>query len=314
MKRFSLQVFSILVTLVAFLIAIALFVPYNPNGYLREFFVKKSMLTRPDRKSGIILVGGSNVAFGFHSQLLSEQSHLPVINMGLHAGLGLKFITEESFPYLKSGDILICSPEYGHFFGDMAYGEQPLADITYLSKKPFFFLSEIKQWKSLIINTPHFLRSKIESSVIRSLNPSKETVYQLSSFNEYGDVVFHWNKNHAKLHIKSKEDTPLSPNITFFKWFIQQLQTIKQQDICIIMLPPSIAQTSYGNIKNNIYTVDSLFKQAGFPFICPPQERCYPDSLFYDTEYHLDSLGAALRTEDLISLLKENGIINSLEL
>ena len=37
-----------------------------------------------------------------------------------------------------------------------------------------------------------------------------------------------------------------------------------------------------------------------------PDNFSYPDSLFYDTEYHLDSNGTNNRTNKLIDLLKMN--------
>ena len=43
----------------------------------------------------IILAGGSNLAFGIDSKQLEETLGMPVVNLGLHAGLGLHFILEE---------------------------------------------------------------------------------------------------------------------------------------------------------------------------------------------------------------------------
>ena len=35
----------------------------------------------------VVLVGGSNLAFGIDSELISKSLGMPVVNMGLHAGL-----------------------------------------------------------------------------------------------------------------------------------------------------------------------------------------------------------------------------------
>lgn len=125
------------IVFVAIFVAVVLFMgiilPYNKNGYMREQDVKMSMLSKPGRRAAVVLLGGSNVAFGYDSELLADSIGMPVVNAGLHASVGLKYIIDDCFQRLKRGDILVLSPEYGHFFGDMAYGEAPMADLVYLS-------------------------------------------------------------------------------------------------------------------------------------------------------------------------------------
>src|SRR5438105_4157685 len=61
----------------------------------------------------IILGGGSNLAFGIDSKKLETAFNMPVINMGLHAGLGLTFILNELKYSIKKNDIVFLSIEYG---------------------------------------------------------------------------------------------------------------------------------------------------------------------------------------------------------
>ncbi len=81
--------------------------------------------TAPPR---IILVGGSNVAFGIDSEKMENELHLSVVNTGLHAGIGLPYMLNDVKPYLKEGDTIIIIPEYSQFFDDKDKGEvEPLA-------------------------------------------------------------------------------------------------------------------------------------------------------------------------------------------
>lgn len=308
MKRFSLQVWIFIGVMIIALVSIGIILPYNQNAYLREFFVKERILQNPERHPAIVLVGGSNVAFGFNSPLIGDSLGFPIINTGLHAGLGLKFIVEKTFPYIEKGDILVFSPEYGYFFEDEAYGGLAFTDLFFLNNGKDAYATNPLQWRILIQNTPRFLRNKVEDQIIGSFFPNKETIYRLSSFNSNGDVVAHWGQKHDLIKIDIQKRVPRPVNARFMNWLGDQLQYISKKDIHIVMLPPVLAATEFANTKDEINLVDSALRRIGFPFICAPEEMAYHDSLFYDTFYHLDSLGAAIHSEDLIRILKAREI------
>lgn len=68
-----------------------------------------------------ILVGGSNVSFGFDSRLLEEGLGKPVINMGLAAGLGIEFMLNEVRSHISAGDTVLLSFEYDISLEDASY-------------------------------------------------------------------------------------------------------------------------------------------------------------------------------------------------
>lgn len=308
MKHFSLQIGIVLLVLVFCLSAIAFFLPYNPDNYFRAFGFKKNMLRDDNRESAIVLLGGSNVAFGFNSPLIEKESKMPVINAGLHAGSGIKFMVEETFPLLKKGDILVLAPEYETFLSNTVGSN--FTTLVYLGNMDYAKKMNRTQWNAFIQNTPNYIRSKIEYTIIYVLLHKKNTsVYQCASFNSYGDVVAHYKLSHPLLHIGNKKEALRKPDSVFFIWFINELQELSNRGIHILMLPPVLAQTAYNNQKSNICIIDSMLHESGYSFICPPSAMAYPDSLFYDTKYHLDSLGAAIRSKDLIFLLRENNIL-----
>lgn len=119
----------------------------------------------------------------------------------------------------------------------------------------------------------------------------------------------HYKLSHPLLHIGNKKEASKRPDDKFFIWFLNELQELSDRGIRIVMLPPALAQTAYDNQKDNIHIIDSMLRESDFPFICPPSAMSYPDSLYYDSYYHLDSLGAAIHSKDLIFLLREHNII-----
>ena len=60
----------------------------------------------------IILVGGSNLAFGIASDSIEKALEKPVVNFGLYAGFGLTFVLKEAVTEVKKGDVIVLCPEY----------------------------------------------------------------------------------------------------------------------------------------------------------------------------------------------------------
>ncbi|MCM1041771.1 MAG: hypothetical protein NC396_05005 [Bacteroides sp.] len=305
MKRFLLQFGIFALAMAALLVLLIVTLPSSPTGYTREFFIKQRMMSDEERNPSIILLGGSNVAFGYNSPMIAERLQMPVINVGLNAGVGLKLMVDESFPYLKKGDVLVFSPEYDHFFGLFAYGYLPLAEVFYQGKGECAAKMNLQQWRVVCRNMPMLLQKRVDYKIKSLFIPPEESskVYQVSSFNEYGDIVV--REEQEPLRIPLKKEPPGNINREIIHWLEVKLMEISRKGVSVCMLPPILARTAYANKEVNIERVDSCLRKIGFPFICTPWEMTYPDSLFYDTFYHLDSLGVIIHTEDVIDLLKK---------
>lgn len=307
MKRFIFYICNYSILLTSCLVLIGLTVPYNKDGFMREQFVKNKMLADTKRTSSIVLLGGSNVAFGYKSNTITDSLNIPVINAGLHAGIGLKFILDNCERYLRKNDILVISPEYSHFFKKDAYGNQPLTDIFYLSMKDSYRLMDINQLWNILNYTPAFLKSKIEYFLVNALYPSYPTIYRMSAFNSYGDVVAHWQNTNIRFSTKSSvQELRSQENTDYMKRFFSQLKSLKEKGVKIIAYPPAISETSYHNLNIDIEWIEQEFKANGTPFACPPYSVSFADSLFYDTAYHLNEQGAELHSLHLINIIKQN--------
>ena len=65
----------------------------------------------------LVLVGGSNVAFGMDTPRLERELRLAAVNMGLHAGLGVGLPLRMVEPHLGRGDVVVVSFEYESLSG-----------------------------------------------------------------------------------------------------------------------------------------------------------------------------------------------------
>lgn len=307
MKRFIYRSIAFIAFVVATLIILGICIPYPDNGYEKEQFIKMSMLAKADRKPSIVLLGGSNVAFGYNSKMLEDSIGIPVINAGLHAGIGLKMIVDDCARYLQKGDILILSPEISHFFNRGAYGEYPLAYMYFMDPANYAPLLNQQQWRVVVGHSCDFIRHNVLTFIMDLVHKQQTDVYHVSSFNQYGDVVWHWynspqNKYHGVRDIQKK----LSPvNWEYFGYLIEQLKSLESKGIQIIMYPSVMSATYYENNYLDINWIERAFEECGYPFICPHSRTTNPDSLMYDTHYHCLKEGAELHTQNLISLLKQ---------
>ena len=109
-RRLFVLGFVVFVTLVI----VVLTSMYDSSQYMAAISDKHHRLSTVESPR-IILVGGSNLAFSVDSEKIEKHFERPVVNMGLHAGLGLKFMLNEIQPALNGGDIVIIFPEYEHF-------------------------------------------------------------------------------------------------------------------------------------------------------------------------------------------------------
>src|SRR5215212_5179389 len=80
--------------------------------------LEKDRLIRDTPSPKIILVGGSNLAFGIDSHMLEDSLGVHVVNMGLYAKLGLRYMLAQVKPYIRKGDLVLVVPEYDQFFGE----------------------------------------------------------------------------------------------------------------------------------------------------------------------------------------------------
>ncbi|MDR0348440.1 MAG: hypothetical protein LBH90_02965 [Tannerella sp.] len=263
--------------------------------------MKQEMLVRKyqQKTPAVVLLGGSNVAFGFNSGMLHDSLGMSVINTGFNSNFGLQFMLRHTSKYLTKGDILIIAPEYHHFYNDQAYGIS-LAPLFYIDPDIVTNFDDIRQFKSILDNANEIF--------IHSVFPSKTAenrghVYTISGFNEYGDYASHWNMpSQSYDHVSIKDFKTI--NTGFLDYYENAVATLRSRGIQVIIIPPSFAETSYRNIEERLVPLFSEFDRRGLSFSIPPQESAYPDSLFFDSYYHLGYEGVMIRTGQLLELLK----------
>jgi hypothetical protein len=99
----------------AALVAVAVRYPMGEGNYLRVWGEKDRRLAQagPPR---VLLVGGSNLPFGMDSAVLEKALGRPVLNLGLHFGIGRELMLGQAEAHVRAGDVVVVSLEHVHLF------------------------------------------------------------------------------------------------------------------------------------------------------------------------------------------------------
>ncbi|MBO6118588.1 MAG: hypothetical protein J6P44_08610 [Bacteroidales bacterium] len=303
MKKFLIK-FSILAIVIIAVSSVILFVlKGNPDAYFLAWEKKVDAVKNPDRDNAVIFIGGSNVTFGINSLLLEDSLKMQVINTSIHAGIGMKAMMDEFCKYAKQGDIVVLAPEYHQPYGSWD-GEEALSQLFFLY--PYLGKSfNILQWKNVFSNIPSVLTLKKDyyKHILLHKN-TKWSAYALSSFNKNGDIVAHWDKPKTDFrHYKPFNEDDFSEK--YFNYLSSKIKQTEEKGAKVIIVPPVIAKTSFATLQENVKRVEETYKKYNLKQECPSEVFAFPDSLNYNTPYHLGKQGADKRTLLLVPIIKK---------
>lgn len=308
MKRFLLNILllsgiSIIILIAGLYVIPDKMVKYTILGALPE--KHKHLESIPGKK--IILIGGSNVSFGIDSKIISDTFHIPVVNMGVHAGLGLEFILNDIKNYIKKGDVIVLMPEYEHFYTDNYYGEMELVSYIFDVDKSAQKTIEPQQWQHLIKYLPTYSAKKIKNYIPSLLSKSSPVVdiYHKESFNEYGDAYLHWTLPNQPF-LEAKQNTGKEQLNTIVIEKIKSFKQLANTNGCpFYIFPPVIDKISYDHQSTMINKITEELKNNQIAFEVNPLNYRYEKDLFFNSYYHLNKKGVEIRTLQFIQELKK---------
>lgn len=266
----------------------------DQESYLVSVFDKVKLLENTSSRK-IVFVGGSGLAFGLDSSKLEQAYGLPVINMGVHAGFGLKFLLEQVRPFLKQGDIVVIMPEFEHFVGNLFYGAEPLIQ----------YLLYTQNWKGLCdLPKIHLINVLLKMNcMIFDYSPGHQAKlpYVRSGFNNYGDMTAHLDLPDVDFSKTSRLEKKLNEEaVQFLHNFVV---TNTKQGISTMVIYPGMADTFYFRNADTIIAIAEAFRIHTIDVLATPQDCVYDDNLFFDSVYHLNKRGREKRTIKMIQSL-----------
>lgn len=305
MKRFigKTILFALLFTVAMAALAVVNKRYFFANNYLNEFPVKKQLI-RDTPSPKVVVIGGSNVAFGIDSKTLSDSLGMPVVNAGLHAGLGLRYILDANTPYLRKGDILVIMPEYSHFFDTGAWGSSgAMAEAPLFATKNELLSFNLQQ---LSIIARYFCHKNVQIFV-NAIRPSADSPtyqYLKSGFDARGDEISHRVKQ-SGIDMTHHHSVPsfTALNEEYLSEFISDVREMRQRGIRVILLPPAILDSSLAADRPMIDSIAQRLQAAGIPYQASLDTFAYTVKYLYDTNYHLNAEGTKVNTRNVLNVL-----------
>lgn len=307
---FSLLIIVTYITLIWFCVEKVDVIDKNSYMYaINDKYNALSSLKSPK----IVLVGGSNLAFGIDSERIANSIGLPVINTSLHANIGLKLMEDSVYQFIHSGDIIIVVPEYGQFYQSY-WGKSELMQAINAKKDLVYHVNSCRQLANIIkygcILIAEAINQKLlngipfnlPQNVIPTQNGSAN-IYTRSAFNEYGDVVSHLHVPRYKKYTLNAKGCRFSEIDTAAIDDLREFQEkVATRDAKYMVAYPGIEESYF--CREYAERLDSLLKKSHINLISSPFDYVYNEKYFFDTEYHLNAEGRAMRTATLISQIR----------
>ena len=271
------------------------------QGYTAAMIDKLDRLKSIDDPK-IVIIGDSNLAFGINSKILEEALQMPVVNLGLHGGIGDAYYEALAKPYINEGDIVIIAPYT--LTGDETFPNKSLA-MTMLEKNEDMWESISNNDKlDLLKAYPYYCYSCVTKWVTFSGNKADDTSYSRDAFNEYGDIVKRpeaYDKSSQSLF--GYEGVIMVPkyNQAFFDRVNEYNDYVTTRGATLLFAAYPVADCKY-TPDDEVYDEleNALRENLRCPIISEYESYLFPEDYFYDTVLHLTKEGAEARTTQLV--------------
>lgn len=280
------------------------FLLYLSPQYLGNY--QASLIDKVERLEGIeepkiVLIGDSNLAFGIDSERIEEAFGMPVVNMGLHGGLGNAFHEEMAKLNVHEGDLyIVCHCSYSD---DGRIGNEELAWITIEDHFGLWKILRTEDYLPMLKAYPVYLKKCIHLWLEDSGNQIDKGVYSRKAFNEYGDIEW---RDRGQEYLFKEGDIfvpQISDNVC--ERLNELNGYLKERGAALVIAAYPITlidSTPSADLYREFQ--GELEAKLDAPVISDYTDYFYPEGYFLNTEYHLNTIGKRARTNQLIADVK----------
>ena len=291
-----------IIFIIVLVACVLLYFDFTVNQQNKDYLVSYGRGFKPKfnklqsiKSNKIVIVGGSNVNFGIDSDLMEISLGIPVVNMGLHAGLNTFNIIDPVTPYLKDGDILIISCE----FNERLYGAS-VEVSNYFEFMPLMAKWEV--YKNLDAIAP-VLKCHIQNSQknIIDLDSThqytfKQGVYSAKAFkndNIYKNVIDFEMQQSTYEKFKIKKLAPPN-NAEIFQYYQDLKRDLMDRGVKVYFIMPAIAE-NYFSTEEILTYYKTLSEKTGIKLLTNNTFE-FPKEKLSNSMYHLNANGRKERS------------------
>ena len=311
-KRITSLILAVVITLMPFLfvpcVLLGTGVQYGETYYAA--LPKQYDRLRSVNEPKVIVVGGSNVAFGLDSELFENLYGRPSVAFGLYGSFGVKVMMDWSKANINRGDIIVLAPELSTDALSLYFGAESVLKATesrwdILSKIAFDNVGDI------IAASWGFATTKLKKNRLDE-KFDIEGVYRNSAVNSYGEIDKELFPREGNILATGYLSEPVSYDVShvsdeFIDYVNDYVRYCKMRGATVYysFSPVNNRAVNPLTIQEDTeayyaYLVQNLYCEV----ISDPNNYIYDYRYFYDTNFHLNDSGVILRTAQLVRDLK----------
>lgn len=270
-------------------------------------------------KPAIIFLGGSSVFVGIDGNIVKEELNYTPVNMGVFAGFSIPLLMDLTEKCVRKNDIVILTPEYSSINN---YSKKSIEVRKWtLAVDPAFALSNVYKFPSdipeLFCDILTLCQNKILGTMKAVLRRHKIIgnigFEDNNSYNQYGDPGSEVFKPVPKDSLKKvREDIYTINDSVFVKSINELAMRIEKKGAKVAFLYPPYPIEKYRESYKTLSFIDSLLhSDIKIPVLGSPSDFTYDYDCFTNTPNHLTGDCRRIRTEKMVSLIKDG--LNSLK-
>ncbi|MEN7527042.1 hypothetical protein [Cupriavidus sp. DL-D2] len=302
---------------------------YDVKNWLRL----KERVAANTQGSKILMVGDSNVLFGFDSTYAQSKLGRPVVNMGLHGGLPMDWILSVAVRNAKPGDTVVFPLVWLYYTSDYSAPsdwmlDQIVAwDVEYLNSLPFnrrlkYFtaLSPLKLVQN--VDTQMNRGAVLKANPHRKLLPKDEALayydqvasmqtafsYTYLNMNARGDM------RHTCGHLVEVSGASYPPpakakvNPKTVKLMVDTIKLLRARGVQAYVSASVVVDdetTRAPRFQKLLTDIWGELRSNGVPLIGSPTDYFFPPHAFFNTNFHLNCDATRARTEIFVKKFEE---------
>lgn len=259
----------------------------------------------------VLIIGASNVMFGYKTHLLASQIGIQGANFGLAATLGLDTIVASARSTLQRGDIAVLAVEY-FFFDDADKGPATRQAILSCGQQQLFDLPFVQQARIILDQPVMDLIGGLMSRIGQILgSESSAKIDQTQFYNSHGDFLPSDRNRRSNGQLEFIIRNPASMEIKFNDGSegvraVQKFVTWAKANGVTVLVTWPVVYTSSGEVSGpGLQRLQLFYAGLGTPILGAPSDTTYDDpNKFFDTNNHLVAEEAVINTHRLIDQIK----------
>jgi hypothetical protein len=276
----------------------------------------------------IFILGGSNALFGIDSAMIEHALHRPTVNLAIHAGLPVRYLAHYAVPLLRPGDVVVmpleteyyaAAAEYEWFRNNvMAWDPGYFWQLSWLEKAGFIGAvppkrvvngaiarindRRLRRAHGRVVRKPAVLTDELEQ--IHRAGTYAPIAYSLRNLDAHGDTV-----NNRGAHFTGFGGSPWAGQFEYtprvWRVLAAFAEACRRRDVQLFVTWPPLLWNVTLERSNPMlqwhadYIADRM-RAMGIRVIGSPYDYVLDRTYFFDSVYHLNHEGRAIRTGQLV--------------